>query len=114
MIQFWQVKPPVVVVSAIGLEGQERVYDERIQMNNVVVDIGMIVGAEVCQLEPGRYEYETKWGGREIKYYLPKRFSETEFGGHELGQHRLWVRVIRPTTYTANVGDIPYLTRSIS
>lgn len=80
----------------------------------MAVDSGMIVEAEVCQLEPGRFEYETRWGGRKLRYYLPKGFSETEFGGHELGQHRLRVRIIRPTTYTANVGDIPYLTRSIN
>lgn len=49
----------------------------------ISMDIEMIVNTKVCQLGPGRLEYETNWGGRELRYYLPKRFAETEAGGHE-------------------------------
>lgn len=109
MIHYTQKRPLVVAILAIGLESQERIYEERIQLKDVPFEIGMIIEAEVCQLEEGRMEYEVKSQGREIKYYLSNGFKEGEIGGHELGQHRYWVKFIRPSQYTANVGDISSL-----
>ncbi|VDD95119.1 unnamed protein product [Enterobius vermicularis] len=33
----------------------------------ISMDIEMIVNRKVCQLGPGRLEYETNWGGRELR-----------------------------------------------
>ncbi|VDD94744.1 unnamed protein product [Enterobius vermicularis] len=86
MASYVKINPEETAITGDGFKGQERIYDDRIRLWRVL-ELGAVVEAEVIRLEAGKLEFELVFQDRELRYYLPNCFKDTEAGGHKLGIH---------------------------
>lgn len=105
IVQYVKIRPFTVSISAKGIVGEERMYEERVHLKRTPC-IGQIVDAEVIALPSKKLEYEAEFQNVLYTYCLPIAFQELEEGGHLSGIHRVWVRYIRESSQTNRQGNI--------